>query len=60
MSNERVQSATTNHQETTVPFTAGDGMECNLIHVQGEKPSTRGGLYWFMAPESAPIFLELR
>src|SRR6185503_19438274 len=30
------------YKETTVPFTAADGMECNLVHVEGEKPSTRG------------------
>src|SRR5436189_2320545 len=28
--------------EETIPFTAGDGLECNLIHVQSEKPPTRG------------------
>ena len=39
---EKHQSPTSNYKETTVPFTAGDGLECNLIHVQGEKPSTRG------------------
>lgn len=25
-----------------VPFKAGDGLDCNLIHVQGEKAATRG------------------
>jgi hypothetical protein len=33
---------TMSYREDTVPFTAGDGFECNLIHVQGEKPATRG------------------
>src|SRR5262249_929190 len=28
--------------ETVVPFTAGDGFRCNLIHVQGERPPTKG------------------
>ena len=28
--------------EETVPFTACDGFQCNLIHVQGDKPATRG------------------
>jgi len=28
--------------DTTVPFQAGDGMALNLIHVQGERPATRG------------------
>ena len=30
------------HRERTVPFTAGDGMELNLIHIQGQEPPTRG------------------
>jgi hypothetical protein len=25
-----------------VPFLAGDGLPCNLIHIQGDKPPTRG------------------
>jgi pimeloyl-ACP methyl ester carboxylesterase len=28
--------------ETVVPFTAGDGLGCNLIHVTGPAPATRG------------------
>ena len=28
--------------ETVVPFTAGDGFRCNLIHVQGERSPTKG------------------
>src|SRR3954453_4502177 len=28
--------------ETVVPFTAGDGLQCNLIHVQGDKPEPKG------------------
>lgn len=28
--------------ERTVEFTAGDGFKCNLIHVQGDRPATRG------------------
>jgi len=27
---------------TIIPFTAGDGFECNLLHVQGDHPPTRG------------------
>jgi len=29
-------------RETIVPFVAGDGLQCNLIHVQGEKSATKG------------------
>jgi hypothetical protein len=29
-------------RETIVPFTAGDGMQCNLVHVQGEREPTKG------------------
>ena len=29
-------------EEHVVPFAAGDGFPCNLIHVQGERPPTRG------------------
>ena len=29
-------------KERVVPFTAGDGMECNLIHVQGDSAPTKG------------------
>jgi pimeloyl-ACP methyl ester carboxylesterase len=28
--------------DTIVPFTAGDGFRCNLIHVQGERPPSKG------------------
>jgi pimeloyl-ACP methyl ester carboxylesterase len=27
---------------TIIPFTAGDGFQCNLIHVEGDRPPTRG------------------
>ncbi len=30
------------YRERVVPFTAGDGFACNLIHVQGASPPTRG------------------
>ena len=30
------------HKERVVPFTAGDGFSCNLIHVQGDKPPDKG------------------
>jgi hypothetical protein len=30
------------HREQIVPFTAGDGFACNLIHVLGDTPPTRG------------------
>jgi pimeloyl-ACP methyl ester carboxylesterase len=29
-------------RETIVPFTAGDGLACNLVHVQGETAPTKG------------------
>lgn len=29
-------------KERVIPFTAGDGMECNLLHVQGEKTPVKG------------------
>lgn len=29
-------------EERVIPFRAGDGFQCNLIHVQGERPPTRG------------------
>ena len=29
-------------QERTIPFTSGDGVECNLINVRGTLPPTRG------------------
>ncbi len=27
---------------TIIPFTAGDGFQCNLLHVEGDRPATRG------------------
>ena len=30
------------YQERIVPFTAGDGFECNLINVRGEQAPTKG------------------
>jgi pimeloyl-ACP methyl ester carboxylesterase len=30
------------YRERTVPFTAGDGFACNLIHVQGERAPSKG------------------
>jgi pimeloyl-ACP methyl ester carboxylesterase len=30
------------YEEQVVPFTAGDGLECNLINVRGEREPTRG------------------
>lgn len=29
-------------RESRIPFIAGDGLECNLIHVQGHKPPNKG------------------
>ncbi|MEY4294688.1 MAG: hypothetical protein RLY82_376, partial [Pseudomonadota bacterium] len=29
-------------RERVIPFRAGDGFECNLIHVQGPDTPTRG------------------
>src|SRR5262245_50450899 len=28
--------------ETVVPFTAGDGLRCNLLHIEGGRAPTRG------------------
>lgn len=30
------------YDDEIVPFTAGDGFQCNVIHVRGEKPPTKG------------------
>ena len=30
------------YEERIVPFTAGDGFQCNLIHLQGKHPPTKG------------------
>jgi pimeloyl-ACP methyl ester carboxylesterase len=30
------------YEEHIVPFTAGDGFQCNLIHLQGKHPPTKG------------------
>ncbi len=35
-------STSRRYQKRVVPFTADDGFECNLHHIQGEKPPTRG------------------
>jgi len=35
-------SAITRWRNTVVPFSAGDGFQCNLIHVQGLTPATKG------------------
>ncbi len=32
----------TRHEDRVVPFTAGDGLECNLINVRGERTPTKG------------------
>jgi hypothetical protein len=29
-------------RDTVIPFSAGDGFQCNLIHVEGEKAATKG------------------
>ncbi len=42
MTNNNQPQANPRYQETVVPFTAGDGFKCNLIHVEGEKLPTRG------------------
>jgi len=34
--------STTEHSERVVPFTAGDGMELNLVNVTGRRPPARG------------------
>jgi pimeloyl-ACP methyl ester carboxylesterase len=34
--------ASDRHEERVVPFTAGDGLALNLIHVTGERAATRG------------------
>jgi hypothetical protein len=30
------------YHETIVPFTAGDGLGCNLVRVQGDRPASKG------------------
>lgn len=30
------------YRERIVPFTAGDGLSCNLVHIQGDRPPTKG------------------
>ncbi|MEX0761068.1 MAG: esterase [Dehalococcoidia bacterium] len=35
-------TAVRNLKETIVPFTATDGFECNLLHVEGPAPPTKG------------------
>src|SRR4051812_28868761 len=42
MTAQPVPLSANRYQETVVPFTAGDGFRCNLIHVQGEQSPTRG------------------
>ena len=37
-----VATPASDRRERIVPFTAGDGMECNLVHVQGDKDPTKG------------------
>lgn len=39
---EHPMNSQRNYMETTVPFTAGDGKELNLLHVRGEREPTRG------------------
>jgi pimeloyl-ACP methyl ester carboxylesterase len=39
---QAVPQTTEKYSQRTVPFTAGDGFQCNLIHVQGDKPPTKG------------------
>ena len=36
------QQLQSKHEEQIVPFTAGDGFQCNLIHVLGKRPPTKG------------------
>ena len=40
--NSASRTGPTNYRETIVPFTAGDGLELNLIHVRGDREPTRG------------------
>jgi pimeloyl-ACP methyl ester carboxylesterase len=30
------------YREQVVPFTAGDGLSCNLVHILGDRPPTKG------------------
>lgn len=30
------------YRDRVVPFTAGDGLTCNLVHVEGDSPASRG------------------
>ncbi len=39
---QAVPQTTEKYNQRTVPFTAGDGFQCNLIHVQGDKPPSKG------------------
>jgi pimeloyl-ACP methyl ester carboxylesterase len=39
---QAVPEVHTKHEEQIVPFTAGDGFHCNLIHVLGKRPPTKG------------------
>ncbi|MGH3129330.1 MAG: alpha/beta fold hydrolase [Gaiellaceae bacterium] len=43
MEGERgLSAAEERRDERVVPFRAGDGLECNVIQVRGERPATRG------------------
>ena len=37
-------SSPARHTETVIPFTADDGLELNLIHVEGDRPPQRGAV----------------
>ena len=37
-----VSTDITRWRNTVVPFVAGDGFQCNLIHVEGPRPATKG------------------
>ena len=39
---EVTASQATDYKETVVPFTAGDGLQCNLHHVEGPRSATKG------------------
>ena len=42
MTDEHAAPAVEPLEQQVVPFTAGDGLECNLIHVTGEREPARG------------------
>ncbi len=42
MTSEQTVPAAERHDQQVVPFTAGDGLQCNLLRIRGEAEPTRG------------------